>query len=92
MDFLTWEWWLARSIEDMRNIGMIFFGMVAVFIGMPLAIWRTITASEQARTANRNADLTEKGQDIDRVHEAIKLLESNHIASRITGVAVLAEL
>lgn len=78
-----------------RNLGLVAIGV----IGMPFAIWRAMTAYgqsqaaiDQARIANRQADLAEKGLIIDRFQKGAQMLESNELSLRLAGIYTLREL
>jgi len=94
----TWAFWGGEELDRsaiLRNLGLVAIGV----IGLPLAIWRGITAfqqaeaaNKQAATANRQADLAEKGQIIDRYQKGAQMLESDELAVRMAGVFALREL
>ena len=76
---------------------------MALLVGGALALllagWRTWTAHKQANTALeqtrvslRQAELAERGQNIDRYATAANMLDSDKIAVRQAGVYALREL
>lgn len=89
-EIASWKYWQAdeNKSEVLRNLGLVTLGI----IGLPLAIWRSMTAFRQSETANRQADLAEKGLIIDRYQKGAQMLESNDLSVRLAGIYALREL
>ncbi|MBG6158373.1 uncharacterized protein YjbI with pentapeptide repeats [Labrenzia sp. EL_159] len=66
--------------------------MFLALIALPLAGWRSWTAHQQARTANKQHLLSEVGLMIDRFQRGAQMLESDELSVRLAGVYVLREL
>ncbi|WP_321339698.1 pentapeptide repeat-containing protein [uncultured Cohaesibacter sp.] len=62
--------------EIARNLGLLLLGV----IGLPLAIWRSVVASSQAKTAIRQSEHTAK---------QIELLQQGQLADRFTKAAAM---
>lgn len=76
LSVLFWD-----ETEDIRNIGLV----VAAIIALPVAIWRSRVAEQQAETAHR--DLLDG-----RFQHAVQMLDSSVPAIRITGLNALRRL
>lgn len=77
------NWWSgdAEPHESLRNLGLILAG----FIGIGLAAWRSVVASIQARTA-------QQGQITDRFSKAVEHLGSDNVSVRIGGIYALKRI
>ena len=67
--------------EDIRNVGLV----VAAIVALPVAIWRSRVAEQQAETAHR--DLLDG-----RFQHAVQMLDSSVPAIRVTGMNALRRL
>ena len=67
--------------EDIRNIGLV----VAAIVALPVAIWRSRVAEQQAETAHH--DLLDG-----RFQHAVQMLDSPVPAIRVTGMNALRRL
>ncbi|MBG6202678.1 hypothetical protein IWQ48_003825 [Labrenzia sp. EL_13] len=89
----TWAYWgsndgsFNRSVI-FRNFGLLFLALIA----LPLAGWRSWTAHQQARTANKQHLLSEKGLVIDRYQKGAQMLESEEPSVRLAGIYTLRDL
>ena len=83
--YLTFEYWgdsqsLNRS-ETIRNIGLVFIGIMAIII----AIWRAIVASVELK--NTKVKINQE-----KLHKAVELLESKSERNKISALVMLSEL
>lgn len=89
----SWEYWgssdgvFDRSVI-FRNFGLLILALIA----LPLAIWRSWVAHQQARIANKQHLLSEKGLVIDRYQKGAQMLESTELSVRLAGIYALREL
>ncbi len=77
------KWWSggAAPHESLRNLGF----MLAGFIGIALATWRSTVAAAQANTA-------QQGHITDRYSKAVEHLGSDNVSIRIGGVFALKRI
>jgi hypothetical protein len=73
--------------------------IIAGLIGLPLAMWRTFTAHQQAQTGLRQLEglqrqiaLAESGAEADRLQKGAELLQAEGMAVRTAGIAILREI
>jgi len=88
---VDWEgvfgWWSGEGKskspphESLRNLGL----MLAGFVGVGLATWRSIVAGKQAKTA-------EQGLITDRFTKAIEQLGNENVSVRIGGLYALKRI
>ena len=84
-----WSWeWLATEPCGMesrsttaRNVGILFFGLIAIGFG----IWRGVVANRQARTSQR-------GLLNQRYQKGVDMLGSKDLAARLGGIYALQDL
>ena len=79
--------WVHLS-EVIRNIGLVAVAIVGVFF----AVWRSIIASQNSKTASRQVFLVEQGQVTDRLTEAMKTLCSKNTLERVGAIHALARI
>ncbi len=77
------KWWSngAAPHESLRNLGL----MLAGFIGIALATWRSTVAAAQAKTA-------QQGHITDRYSRAVEQLGSDNVTVRIGGIYALKRI
>lgn len=73
--------------------------VIAGLVGLPLAIWRSWTAHQQAKTGQKQLEgfqtqvrLLEAGAEADRLQKGVELLEADKLIVRIAGVAILRRI
>jgi uncharacterized protein YjbI with pentapeptide repeats len=89
----TWEYWGSSNGTFDRSVIFRNFGLLTLaLIALPLAVWRSWTAHKQARSANRQTELAEKGLIIDRYQKGAQMLESSELSVRLAGIYALREL
>ncbi|MBO6857582.1 pentapeptide repeat-containing protein [Roseibium sp.] len=89
----TWEYWGRSDGTFDRSAIFRNFGLLALaLIAFPLAVWRSWTAHQQARSSNRQTELAEKGLIIDRYQKGAQMLESKDLSVRLAGIYALREL
>ena len=100
-DLVTWAWW-STNAEILRNLGL----LVVAAIGLPLAIWRTWVAHQQAKASLVQANtsqaqlegnqqqlkLLEARQETDRFQQAAEMLGSDDQVVRLGGIYALRAL
>ncbi|SFN60041.1 Pentapeptide repeat-containing protein [Cohaesibacter marisflavi] len=81
--------------EIARNLGLLLLGV----IGLPLAIWRSVVASSQAKTAIKQSqhtakqiELLQQGQLADRFTKAAAMLTEKDVAGGEAGIFALREI
>lgn len=74
--------------ELIRNYSLV----LAAAIGLPLAIWRSSTASKQANAAEKQAEISKKVADEQIFLDAIKLFESTNADVRIGAIHALQRI
>jgi hypothetical protein len=104
-----WAFWGEQTLDakgvvteikiDRLKITQQFALFFLAFIGLVLAIWRSMTAHRQAqaalaqsKTAIRQAETAENGQRFDRYARAAQMLDNEKAAVRSAGVYLLREL
>lgn len=89
----SWSYWgnsdgsFDRS-AIFRNFGLFFLAL----IGLPIAIWRSLTAHLQRQNSIKQTEIAEKGLSIDRFQKGAQMLESESITVRVAGIYTLREL
>ena len=78
----------VSRLDIVRNLSLVLGGG----LGIGLALWRSKTAQDVDRSANRQAFLVEQGQITDRFSSAIKMLSGKNPIERIGGIHTLARL
>ena len=80
---MFWEWLSAgeSGSTTMRNIALVLAGVVA----LPLALWRSVVADSQAKTAQR-------GLLNERYQKGAEMLASEVLAVRLAGIYALQSL
>jgi hypothetical protein len=73
------------TTEDGRNLALIFATFIGAFIGLPLAIWRSVIAHKQVR-------LAEAGQNADRYQKGAAMLGDGRLSVREAGIFALSAM
>jgi len=95
-DILEWLgsvwYWLRDGAETLdsngatlRNLILAFAGLAGVFLGLPLAFWRS-------RVADSQADTAERGLRNERYQKAAEMLGSTALATRMGSIHALERL
>ena len=89
----SWAYWGSNDGTFDRSVIFRNFGLlILALIALPLAIWRSLIAHNQARIASKQHHLSEKGLIIDRFQKGAQMLESNEFSVRLAGIYALKEL
>ncbi|MBG6148642.1 hypothetical protein IWQ51_006809 [Labrenzia sp. EL_142] len=89
----TWKYWGSSDGNFDRSVIFRNFGLlILALIALPLAVWRSWVAHQQARIANKQHLLSEKGLIIDRFQRGAQMLESDELSVRLAGIYALREL
>jgi hypothetical protein len=92
----------GERIQIIYQVGLLSAGL----IGLPLAVWRSVTAHKQAEAAlgqlrateaqlentSRQIALAEAGVSADRLLKGAELIEHEKLAPRMAGVAILRDI
>ena len=80
----VWKWFSEGESNSgtIRNIGLVLAGLVA----LPLALWRSFVAQNQARAAQRQAFTAQEGLANDRYQKGAEMLGSDVLSVRIGGI------
>ena len=76
-----WGW----SLEDWRNVFLIFSSLVLAPLAFILALWR-------ARIANRQTNLSEQAANLDRFQKGAQMLGDKRLSVRQAGIIILNDL
>ena len=82
----------ASNGETLRSLALAVGACLAAFIGLPLAIWRSIVANRQAEAAHRQAETFERERRDERYQKGAEMLGSDTLVTRLGGIAALARL
>lgn len=78
--WFTFDYWGTHH-EKIRNLGLV----TAAVVGVPLLVWRTLSANTQARIAT-------KGHLTDRFSKAVELLGNDKTSVSVGGIYALEEV
>ena len=84
---IPWPWVLNHH-EEVRNLGLVVAGMIA----LPLAVWRALVAEHQARVAADKAETARRSLLNERDQKAAEMLGSALLSVRLGGIYALQTL
>jgi hypothetical protein len=107
--YLNWEFWAEQTYDqfgklkeakvDRAKVAQQLVLLILAAIGLVLAVWRSITAHQQAQAALKQAEIgvrqveaVERNQNVERYAKAALMLESDRLAVRQAGIYSLREL
>lgn len=84
------EWLTAAETASVtiRNLGLLIVALVA----LPLAVWRSVVAGRQAKTAQQQAETAQQGLRNERYQKAAEMLGSGVLTVRLGGIYALRRL
>ena len=96
ISIMYWDWLSIESNgSTIRNIGLV----AAAIIALPLALWRSIVAERQAKTAERRSIVAERQAKTaerallnERNQKGADMLDSEKLTVRLRGICALAWL
>ena len=74
--------WNFEKHDVLRSLALVVAALGGLFIGLPLAVWRSTIASKQAQTA-------EMGHNFDRYQRGAAMLSDKRLSVRQAGIMAL---
>ena len=87
---MSFEWLSSHDSRRMiiRDLALTILGVIA----LGLAIWRSVIADRQSKTAQRQSETALRNVLNDRYHKANEMLSSEHLHARLGGIYALEQL
>lgn len=90
---MNWDQLLKLLCDELTGYSLRNFTVIlGAIIGLSLAFWRSKTANTQAKMAQQQANVAEKGLLNDRYQRSAEMLGSATLATRIGGIYALERL
>ena len=89
-----WEWFATEPCgmesrsTTARNVGILFFGLIAIGFG----IWRGVVADRQAKASQQQAEISRRSLLHNHYQEGTGKLHSKDLAVRLAGIHELQDL
>ena len=77
-----------NHLDELRNIVLI----VGTPLAIGLAVWRSIVAQQQVETAQRQAEIAQRGLASNRYQRAVEMLGNNLDSVRLGGIYTLYKI